>query len=333
MASLRETKDRIASVRSTLKITSAMKLVASSKLRKAQKAIESLRPYEQALDSIVSQLSVFYSPKSLAEGAASMPGGDAFPSDGSAGASASGKTAVVVIASNNSLCGAFNANVLRCARQFVDSLQGSEYEIFAIGRKAVEGFRGDSSLQGRNLTEMVAHPSYELASSFARELEGRFDSGEFSRVVLVYNRYISASQQKSVCEQLLPFSFEDNPTASLPQASLGEEVDCCSPLPQEEEVAVNSEQREERIQELRERFLYEPEPERIVSMLLPQLLCLKMHAAILDSVAAEHSARTMAMQTATDNAEHLLSDLTLEYNKGRQQKITSEILDLVGGSL
>ena len=320
-------------MRSTLKITSAMKLVASSKLRKAQKAIESLRPYEQALDSIVSLLSVFYSPKSLAEGAASLSDGAAFPSDGSAGASASGKTAVVVIASNNSLCGAFNANVLKCARQFVDSLQGSEYEIFAIGRKAVEGFRGDSSLQGRNLTEMVAHPSYELASSFARELEGRFDSGEFSRVVLVYNRYISASQQKSVCEQLLPFSFEDNPTASLPQASQGEEVACCSPLPQGGEVAVDSEQREERIQELRERFLYEPEPERIVSMLLPQLLCLKMHAAILDSVAAEHSARTMAMQTATDNAEHLLSDLTLEYNKGRQQKITSEILDLIGGSL
>ena len=322
-------------MRSTLKITSAMKLVASSKLRKAQKAIESVRPYEQALDSIVSLLSVFYSPKILAEGAASLSDGAAFPSDGSAGASASGKTAVVVIASNNSLCGAFNANVLKCARQFVDSLQGSEYEIFAIGRKAVEGFRGDSSLQGRNLTEMVAHPSYELASSFARELEGRFDSGEFSRVVLVYNRYISASQQKSICEQLLPFSFEDNPTASLPQASQGEGVAApsCIQVPQMEGVAADSKQREERVRELRERFLYEPDPERIVSMLLPQLLCLKMHAAILDSVAAEHSARTMAMQTATDNAEHLLSDLTLEYNKGRQQKITSEILDLVGGSL
>ena len=308
-------------MRSTLKITSAMKLVASSKLRKAQKAIESLRPYEQALDSIVSLLSVFYSPKSLAEGAASLSDGAAFPSDGSAGASASGKTAVVVIASNNSLCGAFNANVLKCARQFVDSLQGSEYEIFAIGRKAVEGFRGDSSLQGRNLTEMVAHPSYELASSFARELEGRFDSGEFSRVVLVYNRYISASQQKSVCEQMLPFSFGD---------AIGQD---CAQAPGEKPVEMDAKEKVKRIKELRESYLYEPDPEEIVSRLLPQLLCLKMHAAILDSVAAEQAARTIAMQTATDNAERLLSDLTLEYNKGRQQKITSEILDLIGGSL
>ena len=310
MASLREIKDRIASVRSTLKITSAMKLVASSKLRKAQKAIESLRPYEQALNSIVSQLSPFYSPQepSSQEGS-------------SADERLTPKTAIVVIASNNSLCGAFNANVIKCARQFVDSLQGSEYEIFAIGRKASEAFRGESSSRSGNLSEMVAHPSYDKASCLARELERRFDSGEFSKVVLVYNHYISASQQKSVCEQMLPFSFDDAGCQD------------CAQTPGEKPAEMDAKEKEKRMKELRESYLYEPDPEEIVSRLLPQLLCLKMHAAILDSVAAEQAARTIAMQTATDNAERLLSDLTLEYNKGRQQKITSEILDLIGGSL
>ena len=301
-------------MRSTLKITSAMKLVASSKLRKAQKAIESLRPYEQALNSIVSQLSPFYSPQEPAQEPSSQEGS-------SADERLAPKTAIVVIASNNSLCGAFNANVIKCAKQFVDSLQGSEYEIFAIGRKASEAFRGEGSSQSGNLSDLVAHPSYEKASCLARELERRFDSGEFSKVVLVYNQYISASQQKSVCEQMLPFSFDD---------AGGQD---CAQTPGEKPAEMDAKEKEKRIKELRESYLYEPDPEEIVSRLLPQLLCLKMHAAILDSVAAEQAARTIAMQTATDNAERLLSDLTLEYNKGRQQKITSEILDLVGGSL
>ena len=321
MASLREIKDRIASVRSTLKITSAMKLVASSKLRKAQKAIESLRPYEQALNSIVSQLSPFYSPQEPAREPSSQEGSSADERQSFADERLAPKTAIVVIASNNSLCGAFNANVIKCAKQFVDSLQGSEYEIFAIGRKASEAFRGEGSSQSGNLSDLVAHPSYEKASCLARELERRFDSGEFSKVVLVYNQYISASQQKSVCEQMLPFSFDDAGCQDCAQAS------------GEKSAEMDAKEKEKRIKELRESYLYEPDPEEIVSRLLPQLLCLKMHAAILDSVAAEQAARTIAMQTATDNAERLLSDLTLEYNKGRQQKITSEILDLVGGSL
>ena len=285
MASLREIKDRIGSVRSTLKITSAMKLVASSKLRKAQKAIEGLRPYEQALDGILSVI-------------ATAPSEDETPRAG-------GKTAVVVISSNNSLCGAFNSNVIRTCCELVAGL-GDDFVVFPVGKKVAEAMRRrlPSDRLSPVKVELLNHSSYDKSSAFAGELRARFDSGEFSKVVLVYNRFVSVSSQKPVVEQYLPFVWKNDGVA----------------------------QDDEKARERRERFIFEPDAEQIAADLLPQLLGLKFHAAILDSTAAEHAARTIAMQTATDNGERLLSELTLEYNKGRQQKITSEILDLVGGS-
>ena len=285
MASLREIKDRIGSVRSTLKITSAMKLVASAKLRKAQRAIEGMRPYDRTLAEILAALGP-QRVQALAAGSAPA-------------APASGRTAVVAVSSNRSLCGGFNANVARKALETIRACEGG-VEVYPLGRKIAEALRRAGYCAAEDRSDLVAHPSYEASAALARTLAARFRAGELSRVVLVYNRFVSAASQVPVAEQYLPFSAEDLPAAA----------------PQTDETE----------------YLVEPDAAELVAQLLPQVLTLKFHAAILDSAAAEHAARTLAMQTASDNAEDLLGTLTLEYNKGRQQKITAEILDLIGGA-
>ena len=285
MASLREIKDRIGSVRSTLKITSAMKLVASAKLRKAQRAIEGMRPYERTLAEILGAVG----PQGVTASAAAESG------------SGSGRTAVVAIASNSSLCGGFNANAARKALETIRACEGA-VEVYPLGRKIAEALRRAGYPAAEDYSGLVAHPSYETAAALARTLSERFRNGEISRVVLVYNRFVSAASQVPTAETYLPFSAADLPVGEDPQADGTE-------------------------------YLVEPDPAELVAQLLPQVLMLKFYAAILDSAAAEHAARTLAMQTASDNAEDLLGALTLEYNKGRQQKITAEILDLIGGSV
>ena len=314
MASLRETRDRINSVRSTLKITSAMKLVASAKLRKAQKAIESLRPYERTLAEILSAvgtagpaaaaapLSGFASltpdPARVNGCAAALP----LPAEPLSAAGTSGRptaTAIVAIASNSSLCGGFNANVVKKAVETVRDCEG-EVELYPVGRKMADGLRRAGYGWQGDWNELIAHPAYEQSAALARSLSERFLAGEISRVVLVYTRFKSAASQEPVAETWLPFG-EILPSAQ--ETLLADEV----------------------------KYIFEPDAEALVAQLLPQVMMLKFHAAILDSAAAEQAARTIAMQTATDNAEDLLGELTLEYNKGRQQKITAEILDLLGG--
>ncbi|MBR5076410.1 MAG: ATP synthase F1 subunit gamma [Bacteroidales bacterium] len=316
MASLRETKDRIGSVRSTLKITSAMKLVASAKLRKAQKAIEGMRPYERTLAEILASVGTAEAPKRtdgnyfsdrFAEKPISDPS-SATPTHASAvpssanltGESPAGKTAIVAIASNSSLCGAFNANVIRKALEAIRACEG-EVEVYPLGRKMAEALRREGYAAPADYNELIGHPSYERSAELARSLAERFRKGELSGVVLVYNRFLSASRQEPVVEQYLPFE------QSSSFAGLTGEVPA-------------------------DDYIIEPDAEALLASLLPQVLMLKFHAAVLDSAAAEQAARTIAMQTASDNAEELLGELTLEYNKGRQQKITSEILDLLGGA-
>ena len=289
MASLREIKDRIGSVRSTLKITSAMKLVASAKLRKAQKAIEGMRPYERTLAEILSAVGPL------------RPGEPA--------AVKTGPTAIVAIASNSSLCGGFNANVIRKTLETIRACEG-EVEVFPLGRKMTEAMRRNGYPGVKDYNDLIGHPSYEKSAALARELAGRYQAGELSRVILVYNHFAAAASQVPTVEQYLPFT-------EIPDR-VGDDKDSHSRLDRESPEDVD--------------YILEPDAETLVSQLLPQVLMLKFHAAILDSAAAEHAARTIAMQTATDNAEDLLGELTLEYNKGRQQKITAEILDLLGGA-
>lgn len=279
MSSLREIKDRIGSVRSTLKITSAMKLVASAKLRKAQKAIEGLRPYETALGEILAAA------RKAASGSYAMPAGNP-----------SAKVAVVALSSNSSLCGGFNANVIKKVSEVLREYPGAE--VHSVGRKMADAMRKAGYPSPEDHTDLMAHPSYEKASALAQSLADRFAAGELSKVVLVYNHFVSTAKQVAVVETYLPFAFE-------------------------KEVAEGA---------VSEDYIIEPSGEEVLRTLVPQVLMLKFYASILDSAAAEQAARTIAMQTASDNAEELLGELTLEYNKGRQQKITAEILDLLGGS-
>ena len=322
MATLRETKDRIGSVRSTLKITSAMKLVASAKLRKAQKAIEGMRPYERTLAEILAAVRTgesspradrnYFSDK-FAEKPISAP-----PSTTPAHDSpVPGKTAIIAIASNSSLCGAFNANVVRKALETIRACEG-EVEVIPVGRKMAEALRRAGYTNPADFNDIIGHPSYEKSTALARSLAERFQAGELSRVVLVYNRFISPARQEPAAEVYLPFG-------EILRSAQDDKNGAQDDKKKDDHGVILSEAEESD-------YIIEPDAETLLATLLPQVVMLKFHAAVLDSAAAEHAARTVAMQTASDNAEELLGELTLEYNKGRQQKITAEILDLLGGA-
>ena len=279
---MKETKGRIGSVRTTLKTTSAMKLVASAKLRKAQAAITGALPYRDALEHILSTVV-------SAAGASALP---------TSGGTASGKVAVVAVASNSSLCGAFNANAVRLALAVVSELRdaGSDVTVFSVGRKMADAMKKAGHPSPEDFNRLSDKPSYEEASKLCRSLRDRFETGEFDRIELVYNHFVSTAKQVAVRSTLLPFSLPE-----VPPDDRG--------------------------------IILEPSGEDLLKALVPKVLELKLYSVLLDSSAAEHAARTVAMQTATDNGEQLLDELTLEYNKARQQKITSEILDLAGGSV
>ena len=321
MASLREIKDRIGSVRSTLKITSAMKLVASAKLRKAQRAIEGMRPYERTLaeilDAVGSARPVLSAPSSPENVAAAK----------------TGPTAIVAIASNSSLCGAFNANVVRKALETIRDCEG-EVEVYPLGRKMAEALRRAGYTSAEDYNDWVGHPSYEKSASLARSLAERYRTGGLSRVILVYNRFVSTSTQTPTVEQYLPFGGIPDQVGDDKGVKVGDDKG----IKDGDDKGVKDgddrsrHSRLDRESPSTDDYILEPDAQALVDQLLPQVMMLKFHAAILDSVAAEQAARTIAMQTASDNAEDLLGELTLEYNKGRQQKITAEILDLLGGA-
>lgn len=300
MASLKEIKDRIASVGGTLKITSAMKMVASAKLHRAQQAIGNLLPYEKRLHSMLSDLIALQTP----EGEEGLGGLTA--------AREVRKVAVVAFASNSSLCGAFNSNVIRKASAVVDEyrsagLDPSSLTVYSVGRKMAEVMRRRGYQSPADYASLSESPSYAAAAALAEELVDGFVSGRFDRVELVYNHFKSTASQPTVRETYLPFAVDSAAEAS-PEAA-GQEA--AAPAD----------------------FILEPSAGQLLADLLPKVARLKVYSTLLDASAAEHAARTVAMQTATDNAEALLQELTLAYNKSRQQKITSEILDIVGGSL
>lgn len=298
MPTLKEIKARIGSVQSTLKITSAMKLVSSAKLRKAQHAIEAMRPYEQALQQMLAAVSPDVSPQSAPTGEETV----------------SGKTVIVAMASNSSLCGGFNANVIAQ----VSRVRRAGDTVISIGRKMADAMRRDGFPSPEDYTALADHPAYAPAARLVECLSEERAAGHIDRVLLVYNHYVSAAKQVPVVETLL------SPRA-VPQEA--------SDSPDSPDSPAAPAQKDETPLEDAPDIILEPGREALLDALVPKTLKLKLFAALLDSAAAEHAARTVAMQTASDNAENLLAELTLQYNKGRQQKITSEILDLAGGQI
>ena len=307
MPTLKEIKGRIASVRSTLKITSAMKLVSSAKLRKAQKAIEAMRPYQAQLERMLSVVSAPGANEALfapEDANSTAPGAntDVFAPEPSR------PTAIIALASNSSLCGGFNASVAAKVR----SLRHSGDVVYSIGRKMADTMRRDGFPSPEDLTSLAEHPSYSPAAALVERLQDEFAQGRFSRVLLVYSHFVSTAKQVPVAEVLL----------SAPSGASGESDRDSVPAGTPYTAFPSS---------VAPDAILEPSRSALRAALEPKLLHLRLYAALLDSAAAEHAARTVAMQTATDNAEKLLQELTLQYNKGRQQKITSEILDLAGG--
>ena len=292
MPSLKEIKGRIGSVQSTLKITSAMKLVASAKLRKAQQTIEGMRPYERKLQGMLDHL--------VASGA--QLGGEYTRTPAAGPDAPTQRVALVAFASNSSLCGAFNANAVRLALETVRSYGEADVTVYSVGRKMADAMRKAGYPSPADYQKLDDKPSYAPAAELAEKLMDDFLSGRLDRIDLVYNHFVSSGKQVPVRETLLPMT---------PVISSGAEGGV-------EKSAID--------------YILEPSASALLADLLPKSLRLKFYTALLDSNASEHAARTVAMQTATDNGEDLLQELTLQYNKSRQQKITSEILDLAGGS-
>lgn len=319
MPSLKEIKNRITSVNSTRKITSAMKMVASSKLHHAQTMIENMLPYETMLEHI---LKTFLASEADATTVYNVE-------------RPVRRVALVVYASNSSLCGGFNANVIRLLQRILDEyseLGKDDIVVYPIGRKVAEKAAKMGLHVAGDFTGLADKPNVKQCIEIARELGQKFVSGEIDRVEMVYHHFKSAGSQILTRKNFLPIDISEelgrDKTRDLNSTVTSKEA-------QEyiKRNAVESEQKQEDVHPLNDNFIVEPDINTVLSKLIPKFLHLMLYTALLDSLASEHAARMVAMQTATDNADEILRDLNLQYNKSRQQAITSELLDIVGGSV
>lgn len=289
MASLKEVKTRINSVQSTRKITSAMKMVASAKLHKAQGAIENMLPYQRKLNKILTN---FLS--------ADLPVESPFCVERPVK-----RVAIVAFSSNSSLCGAFNANVLKLFLQTVGEyreLGQDNILIYPVGKKIEEAVKKLGFFPQGSYQKLADKPSYNEAAALAKLLMELFLEKNIDRVELIYHHFKSMGVQELLRERYLPIDFS---------------------------AVQNDEERGGIVND----YIIEPSAAQLIADLIPQVLSQKIFTAALDSNASEHAARTLAMQIATDNANELIQELTKQYNKTRQQAITNELLDIVGGSM
>lgn len=292
MASLKEVKTRIASVNSTRKITSAMKMVASSKLHRAQQAIENMRPYERQLTRIMSTF------------VAGMEGDEV--ETPYAVQREVKRVAIVLYTSNTSLCGGFNANAIKVFHHKVADYRAKGVEIvkvYALGKKAADAVRKAGFAIEADYSALLDHPAFKPAADIASEIMHLYEDKQIDRADLIYHHFKSAGSQILTDEMFLPVEFSDNA-----------------------EVNTN-------VKTVNLDFIVEPSKPEVLEKLVPKSLHLKLFTALLDNLAGEHAARVIAMQVATDNADDLLRELKLTYNKTRQQAITAELLDIVGGSM
>ena len=297
MTNLKEIRTRIASVVSMRQITSAMKMVAAAKLKKAQDAVTNFRPYIQKMHEIM-------------EHVVSSAAGDE-PDNVFVENRDHNRVLIVVITSNHGLCGAFNSNVLKEAMLLAERkhsmfLPPEKIRFLTIGKK------GYDALRKRNLPldppnmEIVEHLTYGKAAEVAETLMDAFLSKRYDCIDIVYNEFINAATQKVVCKQFLPL------------------------LPEQEHTGMMAKKHSEKI--LPVDYIFEPTKKYIHQELIPQEIRLTFYGIMLDSIASEFGARMTSMHQATDNATTLIQEFTLQYNKARQAAITNEILEIVGGA-
>lgn len=321
MPSLKEIKSRIASVNSTRKITSAMKMVASSKLHHAQTAIENMLPYENMLEHILKTFLV------------SAPDVE-LPFDQERPVK---KVALIVFSSNSSLCGGFNANIIKTMLHAIEEyrkqgLTNDDIIIYPIGRKVEEKVRKLGLRSAGSFVHLADKPNSAQCRDISVEAGTMFLEGKVDKVELIYHHFKSAGSQVLTRRTFLPIDLHDDVGAD-------NDRDLTSNLAtkkSQEYLKNRNKQEEEReqatVKPLNDNFLVEPDLKTVLTELVPKDLHLMVYTALLDSNASEHAARMVAMQTATDNADELLRELNLQYNKSRQAAITSELLDIVGGS-
>ncbi len=318
MPSLKEIKGRIASVKSTRKITSAMKMVASSKLHHAQVAIQNMLPYEELLEHILKSFLA-------AEAEAQTIFDQERPVH---------RAALVVMTSNSSLCGGFNANTIKMMLHAVDeysqTIGRDNVEIYPIGRKVYEKAKKLGLAVQGEFSALADKPNVQQCIDIAMELGTKFAEGKIDKVEIIYHHFKSAGSQVLTRKTFLPIDIQSELNAD-------KERDLESVIATKESQEYlkkrgerETEQKKDDVKPLNDNFIVEPDMGTVLSQLIPKLAHLSLYTALLDSNASEHAARMVAMQTATDNADELLRELNLQYNKGRQQAITNELLDIVG---
>lgn len=304
MASLRDYRDRIASVKSTRKITSAMKMVAASKLKKAQEQAEASQPYAQSMGDMMARLAADVeitpeSPKLLI------------------GTGKDDVHLLVVISADRGLCGGFNTNIIRTAVAKLRALEaeGKKVKVLAVGRKVRDFFRRNYKSyiyeSFVNLGGKKNSVSFATADQITQTVLDGLDIGDFDVCDLIYNEFRSVLIQKPSDQQIIPYTAEASEEANDNLADSDEE---------------------ESAEELKVPYDFEPSQQELFEKLLPKNLSVQIYRALLDSAAGEQAARMTAMDNATRNAGDMINDLTLQYNRARQAHITKELIEIISGA-
>jgi F-type H+-transporting ATPase subunit gamma len=293
MASLKDLRNRIAGVKSTQKITRAMQMVAASKLRRAQEAVEAGRPYAERMEKVLA---------SLAGSLKNQPGAPALL----VGNGKDDVHLIVVATAERGLCGAFNSSIVRAAIQKIEALkrQGKTVKILAVGRKGAVQLRRN---YGNLIVDVIEFPGirqvgFAQAQPVAEKVLAMFEAGEFDVCSLFYNRFQSVISQIVTEIQLIPAQIPETDGAALNEG-LGLAV-----------------------------YEFEPDEETILRELLPRNLAVQVLRALLENAASEQGARMSAMDNATRNAGDLINNLTLTYNRTRQAVITTELIEIISGA-
>ncbi len=285
MATLRDIKNRIVGVKSTQKITKAMKMIATAKLRGAQQRIVGARPYANKIGELLSRLAA----------------DDSLQTNPFFVNRQVKKVCVIVITADRGLCGAFNTNIIREATNYVKEELNNETDVsvFTLGKKATEYFSKRNYTMEGKIVGLFSSLEYQSTLQLYNELIPKYLNGELDKIVMVYNEFVSMIQQRIVRVQLLPIPFN---------------------------------QEEKQDQTYSSNYIFEPDQLSIFQSLIPKHLKVQLWRALLESNAAELSARMTAMDNATTNAQELIRSLNLTYNKERQAAITKEILEIVSGA-
>ncbi|MCL2505594.1 MAG: F0F1 ATP synthase subunit gamma [Alphaproteobacteria bacterium] len=292
MPSLKELKNRISSVKSTRKITSAMKMVAGSKLRRAQEGAEAARPYAERMDKMLSCL------------AANMVSSSEKPAL-LAGREKEDKILLIVITSDRGLCGGFNGSIIKETRKQIKKLEseGKTVKLFCIGRKGRDLLKSEHSEKIVHFKESSDHKgrlSYDDAAKVNELALNMFDSEEFDVCYIIYNKFKSVISQIVTMKQLIPFSIAEKENADTNAVAMPPE--------------------------------FEPDEATILEDLLPRALGVALYTSMLESAAGEQGARMTAMDNATRNAGDMIDKLTLNYNRSRQAYITNELIEIISGA-